>query len=216
MTQWHPATKLLLLAALLVVPYLLWTGAGGSAPGVVASVTRPVPAEAGLPPVEAPPAPFLLPPLERFTEVVERPLFSPSRRMPSPPPPAAPVQVADAPAPEAPAPAGPAEPRLRFFGTVRQGGVAAALVTYPDTAEVGRLRPGDKVGEWEVMSVDGNHLELGLGEERRDYEIFGAGTRGAAPEDAPEGAPEVPPDAAAAPETPSDGADYPDEGNDQP
>jgi hypothetical protein len=145
---------------------------------------------------EAPPAPFILPPLERITAVVERPLFSPSRRMPAPPP------VSE---PEAPEPAaepvvdlGREEPDLRFFGTVRQAGAAAALVTYPATAEVARLRLGDAVGEWQVVAVEQNRLELALGDERRSFEIFGAGMR-AAPSDmlppmAGDGAPSDDPD----------------------
>jgi hypothetical protein len=181
-TKWHPATKLLVLAALLVLPYLLWAGSTEQAPVVVASVERAAPTEAELALVEPPPTQFVLPPLERFTAVVERPLFSPTRRMPIQPL----VTEPDAPAPtpEAPVAEGPAEPELRFFGTVRQGGNAAALVTYPATAEVARLRPGDAVGEWQVISVERNRLELGLGEERRAFEIFGSGVRGT-PEDAP-------------------------------
>ena len=62
--------------------------------------------------------------------------------------------------------------------------MAAALVTYPATAEVARLRLGDPVGEWQVLSVDRNRLELGLGDERRTFEIFGAGMRGT-PADSP-------------------------------
>jgi general secretion pathway protein N len=178
-TKWHPATKLLMAAALLALPYLLWTGQSDQAPAVAASVTRAAPDAAEPAAVESPPAQFILPPLERFTAVVERPLFSPTRRMPSPPP-----SAADAPAalPEASVSEGPLEPELRFFGTVRQSGVAAALVTYPATAEVARLRVGDAVGEWQVIAVDSNRLELGLGEERRSFEIFGAGMRGDTPD----------------------------------
>ena len=40
MTQWHPATKFLVLAALLVLPYLLWTGSTEPTPVVAASVAR--------------------------------------------------------------------------------------------------------------------------------------------------------------------------------
>ena len=160
MTKWHPATKFLLLGAIPLVGYLLWSGGDGSAPGVVASVDRPSPAE----PSGDQPGPnpadvtFELPPLERFTAVVERPLFSPTRRMP--------VQVArdEAPPPEAApsaGPTGPAEPDLRFFGTERRDGTAAALVTFPATNKVGRLAPGDMVGEWRVLSVDSNRLVLG-------------------------------------------------------
>ncbi len=187
MTQWHPATKLLVLAALLVLPYLLWTGSGDQVPVVAATAVRPAPAEVEVAALEPPPTPIMLPPLERFTAVVERPLFSPTRRMPPPPP--AVVREPEAPLPEAPVDAGPAEPDLRFFGTVRQGGTAAALVTFPATAEVARLRPGDMVGDWQVLSVERNRLELGLGEERRGFEIFGAGMRGSPPAEAPPGEP---------------------------
>ena len=98
-----------------------------------------------------------------------------------------PVQTApaEAPPPEAApsaGPTGPAEPDLRFFGTERRDGTAAALVTFPATNKVGRLAPGDMVGEWRVLSVDSNRLVLGQGDEQRTFEIFGAGARGAAPE----------------------------------
>lgn len=174
MIKWHPATKLLVVAALLVVPYLLWTRSEEPPPAVAASVARAVQSDPA-PATEEPPAPFILPPLEAFTAVVERPLFSPTRRMPNPPP------EVDAPVAEAPVaePGGPPEPELRFFGTVTQDGTAAALVTFPATSEVARLRPGDMVGEWQVVSVERNRLDLALGDEHRSYEIFGTGARGA-------------------------------------
>ena len=205
MTQWHPATKILVLAALLVLPYLLWTGSTEPTPVVAASVTREAPVAADIVAVEPPPTPLMLPPLERFTAVVERPLFSPTRRMPTPPPVVR--EAPEAPVAEAPVDQGPEEPELRFFGTVRQGGTAAALVTYPATAEVARLRPGDTVGDWEVLSVDRNRLELGLGEERRSFEIFGAGMRGS-----PQTTEAPVPSPAADPAGPGDGAEWDEEG----
>jgi hypothetical protein len=189
-TKWHPATKLLLLAAALAVPYLLWTRDEDVPPAVAASAARPAAEalEAGTgAPAEAP-DPFVLPPLERFTAVVERPLFSPTRRLPVPTAPAVVEAPPPPPATES-APVGPAEPELRFFGTVRENGTAAALVTDPATAEVARLVPGDTVGEWRVVEVERNRLVLGLGDERRSFEIFGAGSRAATAASAPAGAP---------------------------
>jgi hypothetical protein len=63
---------------------------------------------------------------------------------------------------------------------------------------VARLRVGDAVGEWQVIAVDSNRLELGLGEERRSFEIFGAGMRSDAPDSlvpAPSGVQDGDPDA---------------------
>lgn len=200
MTKWHPATKLLLLAALLVVPYLLWTSGDDTAPAVAASVTRPETAAAGEPPapVDASSTAFVLPPLERLTAVVERPLFSPTRRMPVL---TAAVET-EAASVEAPVPvaAGPAEPAVRFFGTARQDGRAAALVTFPGTAKVGRLLPGDHVGDWQVLTVDRDRLVLGLGDEQRAFQLFGAGARVAARPPAGAGSKD--------PAPPEDGLDY--------
>jgi hypothetical protein len=184
-TKWHPATKLLLAAGVLAVPYLLWTRPEPT-PTVAA---RALDTAEAMPPAGEPApgrsgavaAPYVMPPLERFTAVVERPLFSPTRRMPAipEPPPEQPQQAAQT---EAPGPSGPGEPDLRFFGTVHQSGRSAALVTFPSTSEVARLTPGDHVGEWEVLAIERNRLVLGIGDERRSFEIFGAGLRQPPPE----------------------------------
>ena len=140
----------------------------------------------------------MLPPLERLTAVVERPLFSPTRRMPVQ---TAAVEVEAAPVESsAPMAAGPAEPEVRFFGTARQDGKAAALVTFPGTAKVGRLLPGDHVGDWQVLTVERNRLVLGLGDEQRAFQLFGAGARVAARPPARAGSKD--------PAAPEDGLEY--------
>jgi hypothetical protein len=126
-----------------------------------------------------------MPPLERFTAVVERPLFSPTRRMPAIPEPPPDATAGEAPAASTAGPSGPGEPDVRFFGTVQQGGKLAALVTIPSTNEVARLVPGNRVDPWEVLAVERNRIVLGAGEERRTLEIFGSGLRQPAAE-APE------------------------------
>ena len=178
MTKWHPATKLLVAggpagAALPAVDRAVGPGAGGRGQ----RGTRAAPDAAELAAVEPPPAQFVLPPLERFTAVVERPLFSPTRRMP----PAADRRASPTRRQRCPRRRWPrARPSPSCASSARCGRAAraAALVTYPATAEVARLRLGDAVGEWQVISVERNRLELGLGEERRSFEIFGAGMRG--------------------------------------
>lgn len=214
MSSWHPGTKFLLLAGLVAVPYLWWTTSEPPRPAAPVVRAAADPGGAASPPGAL--EPYALPPLERFAAVVERPLFSPTRRMPpieeSPP---AVVEAPAEPAPEPP-PAGPEEPELRFFGTVRQGGRALALVTLPATNAVARLGPGDRIGEWEVTQVEPNRLVLAIGEERREFEIFGAGSR-SAPESVPGRAPgpesadgespdgELPPDELPPDELPVDG-----------
>lgn len=179
--RWHPATKLLVAAALLALPYLWWTGAGDRE---VAAPVRPA-GEAGVAPVEPPPRPlepYVLPPLEHFTAVVERPLFSPTRRMPPLPEPSSEPQGESAETPVAETgPSGPEEPELRFFGTVRDRGQMAALVTFPATNAVARLAPGDRVGSWEVVEVDRDRLVLAIGDDRRSFEIFGPNADAGAP-----------------------------------
>lgn len=235
MTKWHPATKFLLLAAVPVLAYLLWSGGDEQPAAVVASVARPQPADPAptAAAADAKAATFELPPLERFTAVVERPLFSPTRRMPVL---TAPAEAAQSTA-EAPptGPTGPEEPQLRFFGTERRGDAASALVIFSATGKVGRLVPGDMVGDWRVLTVDSNRLVLGQGDEERSFQIFGPGARGretpaagsdgtadgATPEDAstPDDstAPdETAPDEAAPDDTSPDETDSTDTGTNQP
>lgn len=186
MAGWSPFTKLLLLTALVAVPYLLWTMADDT-PGIAqARRAGPVavsPAEAAEP---AAVEPRSLPPLQTFAAVVERPLFTPSRRL------VRPVELAPGepePEPEAAAEPPPEEvepeaepvtrPELRFFGTVRRGREITALVTREGSAGLQRLAVGDEVEEWKVASVDRDRLVLRYEEEQAVYRIFSGGEAGA-------------------------------------
>jgi Tfp pilus assembly protein PilP len=178
--RWSPVTKLSILGAAVAVPYLLWTAPDSGAPAVARPPARAV-EDAGTGPAgAAATAPAeaarrrALPPLQAFAAVVERPLFAPTRRFARPvdaqaPEPEAVAEAEDAP-PE-PEAAGPERPDLRFFGTVRQGGKMAALVT--GEAGVGRLRVGDAVGDWQVAEVTRDRLVLVYEDEKLAYEIFG-------------------------------------------
>ena len=77
MTTWHPATKLLLLAAVLAVPYLLLTRPDTPAAVAVRAV-QPAEADQASKPGEDPftatsVVPYALPPLEQFAAVVAAP-----------------------------------------------------------------------------------------------------------------------------------------------
>ena len=178
--RWSPVTKIAILGAAIAVPYLLWTSPE-SDPVAVARPPARAAEDAGTGPAgtaAAAPAEAArrraLPPLQAFAAVVERPLFAPTRRFvrpvdPQAPEPEAAAEVEEAP-PE-PEAAGPERPDLRFFGTVRQGGKMAALVTGESGVE--RLRVGDTVGDWQVTEVTGDRLVLAHEDEKLAYERFG-------------------------------------------
>ncbi len=181
-TRWSPVTKLSILAGAVAVPYLLWTAPGSSPPAVARPPVRAaedvgtgpgLAATAATAPTAEPARRRALPSLQTFAAVVERPLFAPTRRF---------VRPVDAPEPEPvaeageevlpePAAAGPGRPDLRFFGTVRQGGKVAALVT--GDAGVERLKVGDDVEGWQVTEVTRDRLVLVREGEELAYEIFG-------------------------------------------
>ena len=72
-------------------------------------------------PAAAPPNPVAAQSLEQLSTIVDRPLFSPSRRPPAPPPAPPPiVQAAEPPAPP------PPPPNLVLFGVVMDGESAVA------------------------------------------------------------------------------------------
>ena len=74
--------------------------------------------------------------------------------------------------PTIPEETGPTEPNLRFFGTILRGDRTQALVELLDEAQVTRLAPGDRVGDWQVVEVSRHELVLALGDQRLAYSIL--------------------------------------------
>lgn len=91
-------------------------------------------------------------------QLLERPLFSPTRRPPPPPPP--PESVA-------PPPPDPIE-QARVLGLV--GGKAGTVVLWVE-GSVRRLRLGDALGGWTLSRVEGRRATFGRGEESRSLEL---------------------------------------------
>lgn len=194
MKNWSPLTKLLLGVAVLAVPYLLWTSGGGDGPAAPAGVSQarrsadaasPADAAGDAGPAEDEGRRRTLPPLQNFAAVVERPLFTPTRRLVRPVDPVAaePEPPAQAGGEEEPAEAVPQTPRpdLHFFGTLRRGGEVKALVTKQGGAGVDVLGVGDPVDEWEVRTVDRDRLVLAHQDEEAVYAIFAPGSPGSRP-----------------------------------
>jgi general secretion pathway protein N len=111
---------------------------------------------------DAPPAAadlaLSLPPPERFAVIVERPLFSPTRR---PAPPAAEQAQAEEPALESPAepetaPEGPPPPTVDFtlVGIVIAGSERYALVERHVDGRVVEVAEGGDVGGWFAVLID--------------------------------------------------------------
>jgi Tfp pilus assembly protein PilP len=110
-----------------------------------------------------------LPPLEQFTAMVERPLFSASRR----PAVASEPEVAEEELPDPePVPEASGLPEVRFVGTIRQGGAMTALVVPEGHDAAVKLRVGDEVAGWRVRSVGASQLVLEHEGERRVLTIL--------------------------------------------
>ena len=161
LTRWHPATKALVGVAAVTLPYLAWTSLG-EAPAAVAVAQRAAPLDS---PDTTPPANPLevatlrqLPPLDQLSAIVDRPLFSPTRRpIVVPVKPAAEEEEAIEPDSFAEEPAA-GGPSLRFVGTVGQDGNMTALVLHGDEVAVDKLVVGDEVDGWRVTEVTASQL----------------------------------------------------------
>lgn len=160
-------TKALLGVGLLAVPYLAWTSlAETPAPLVQARAAAADATRATPPPSADDPEIQRLPPIDRFSAMVERPLFSADRR------PAA--VLASLPGPAATGQAvvtgsldtGSGQPAIKFVGTVGQDGAMTAVVIRSGDGEAVRLAAGDVVDGWEVSTVTTSELILVHEDER--------------------------------------------------
>jgi general secretion pathway protein N len=93
--------------------------------------------------------------LEQLRAIVDRSLFSPSRR--PPPPPAEPPPVAQAPAGSAPP---PAPPIVVLLGVVMDGQNARAVVRVGADKRLLRAQMGDDIDGWKVAQIDGRKVVL--------------------------------------------------------
>jgi hypothetical protein len=116
------------------------------------------------PAVEAPPGP---PPLAALREVVERPLFSDTRR-PAPP--------------EAPKEAAPAKPlAASVLGIFLAPGARRAVLEVGQPPQVVRVGEGDRVEGWTVSRITIDSVELARGSARQEIRVKDRPTKGASP-----------------------------------
>lgn len=102
--------------------------------------------------------------LNRFVSILERPLFSPSRRPPPPPPP--PVI---APPPPPPDPLASIHLFGTFSGSEGGGGIIARIDGKPK-----RVRVNENIGAWVVQSVSSRNVTLTRGGETRTLTLVHA------------------------------------------
>jgi hypothetical protein len=103
-------------------------------------------------------------PLNQLSTILDRSLFSPSRRGPSAPPP-----VVQAPAPPAP-PLPP--PNLVLFGVVMDGEGARAVVRAGADKNLVRAQIGDEIDGWKVAQIDGRKVVLALDGRFATFRLF--------------------------------------------
>src|SRR5437879_11673535 len=126
--------------------FLLLSAAG---PGAVAI------AQAQDQPAAAPSNPVAAQSLEQLSTILDRPLFSPTRRPPAPPPAPPPiVQAAEPPAPP------PPPPNLVLFGVVMDGESARAVVRAGADKKLVRAQIGAETDGWKGSQIEGRKVVL--------------------------------------------------------
>ena len=116
------------------------------------------------PTIEATPSnPLAAQTMERLSAIVDRPLFSPSRRGASTP------QMSRDPEPRTP-PTPP--PNLVFSGVVMDGASAHVVVQVGPEKKIIRAQVGDEIGGWTVSGIVGRKLILSLDGRFATFTLF--------------------------------------------
>lgn len=175
MRSWHPLSKLTVFLGLGALTAVWWLDHGApsdsrvaaalpaatASPGAAAAAAPPAARHATAEPaptasVEPDPGTRLLPPVDAFTSMVDRPLFAPARRPLEPA-----VQMAELEAPTwtvEPA-AAPSYPSVSFVGSIEENGRVRALLG--DGLEVRGVGVGEAVEGWTVLAIEARRLTLG-------------------------------------------------------
>lgn len=93
-----------------------------------------------------------------------RPLFSPTRRPPPPEP-----ELPEVVTPEEP------PPNLQLIGVVEVSGRSIAIANNLDLGTTVSLEANDTMGDWDVMAITRESLELGSGERTAAFRLFQPG-----------------------------------------
>jgi general secretion pathway protein N len=99
---------------------------------------------------------FALPPLQSYTAVTERPLFTPSRHP-------ATTQTSSRPASESSA--------IVLTGIVIAGDDKVALVADTNAGSLARYREGQTIGGWTLVTIQQDHIVIERGATRREIKL---------------------------------------------
>ena len=105
------------------------------------------------PPAAAPSNPVAVQSLDQLSTMLDRPLFSPSRRPPAPPP-------------------APPPPNLVLFGVVMDGEGARAVVRAGADKKLVRAQIGDEIDGWKVSQIEGRKVVLSLDGRFATFTLF--------------------------------------------
>ena len=123
-----------------------------------------------------------------YPDIVDKPLFNPSRRPPpaepAPPPPPPEQPVAEEPPPP-PAPAGPGPEDYKLLGVSAGPDGRIAVLRIEASGDVVYLRQGESIDSWTVIDIGDRSVEIGAPENPVTFSMFAAAGDGDSEGDQP-------------------------------
>lgn len=120
-----------------------------------------------------------------YADIVDKPLFNPSRRPrpaepPAPPPPPEQPVVEPPPPPPPPAPAGPGPDDYKLLGVSAGPDGRIAALRIASSGAVVYLRQGESIDSWSVVEIGDRTVAIGTPESPVTFSLFATGGDGAA------------------------------------
>ncbi len=169
---------LLIACAAALAAYAVWSGSAGSLlmlagagdAAAVAEAPAPRVAESKMSSEPIPLNPLAAVTVEQFAEIVDRPLFNPTRTPPPPVEDAAPAQVAG---PAPPAPEESAKPEdFTLLAVAVADDARIAMLRWNKTNEVFHLKQGQFLSDWELRSVGEKEVTIGRNDVSFSLKLF--------------------------------------------
>jgi general secretion pathway protein N len=118
--------------------------------------------------------------VEQFAEIVDRPLFNPTRT--PPPPPVEDVAAAEVAGPAPPAPEGSAKPEdFTLLAVAIDDDTRIAMLRWNKTNEVFHLKQGQFLSDWELRSVGEREVTIARNDVSFSLKLFERARRVEAP-----------------------------------